>query len=175
MAIRNDDSVKIVLPSLDQFSSKEEIRAFLMVQWINECPETKYRYFVETYNDRLSLYLERPGRLNKGCDFVIYAENAYIWNNGNDRPPDHDFVLDDLRQKKTTLSSTEWKNFLLSVNQIYTIQPYSIIIPNINTLPKVGKSYELILKLIKWFFIEQDITYWFGQGRNMLYEAINTL
>jgi len=175
MAIRNDDSVKIELPSLEQFSTKEEIRAFLMMQWINECPETKYRYFVETYNDGLSLYLERPGRLNKGCDFVIYAENAYIWNNGNDRPPNHDFVFNDLRLKKTTLSPAEWEKVLLSINQIYNIQPYSKIRPNINTLPNVGESYELILKLIKWFFIEQDITYWFGQGRNMLYEAINEL
>jgi hypothetical protein len=175
MAIRNDDSVAIVLPSLDQFSTKEEIRAFLMMQWINEFPETKYRYFVETYNNNLSLYLERPGRLNKGCDFVIYAENAYIWNNGNDRPPDHNYVFDDLKLKKTSLSSAEWKTVLFSINQIYNTRPYSIIMPNVNTLPKIGKPYELIIKLIKWFFIEQDITYWFGQGRNMLYEAINTL
>ena len=175
MSIRADDSIKIVLPNVEQFSTREEIRAFLMTQWIKENPETKYRYFVETYNNELSIYLERPGRLNKGCDFVIYAENAYIWNNGNDRPPNHDFVLDDLKIKKNELSPVEWNNVLLSIKQIYNAQPYANIIPIISNLTQVGKPYELILKLIKWFFIEQDITYWFGQGRSMLYNAINRL
>jgi hypothetical protein len=175
MSIRNDDSVQVTLPSLDQFSTKEEIRAFLMMQWIKENPGTKYRYYVETYDNGLSIYLERPGRLNKGCDFVIYAEDACVWNNGNDRPPDHDFVLNDLRMKKATLSPNEWNNILHSVNQIFNVQPYSQIVSTVSTLPKVGKSHELILKLVKWFFIEQDITYWFGQGRGMLYNAINIL
>jgi hypothetical protein len=39
------------------------------------------------------IYLERPGRLNEGCDFVVYIENIYLWNNGNDRPPSHMFIL----------------------------------------------------------------------------------
>ena len=173
MSMRNNhDRLTVMLPSTDQFSTKEEIRASLMMQWISETPNTKYRYFVETYNDGLNIYLERPTRLNKGCDFVIYAENAYLWNNGNDRPPDHKFVIRDLKQKKNTLSPTEWDNVLLSIDQIYNTQPYAKIIPNIRTLPQVGQSYELILKLIKWFFIEQDITYWSGQGRGMLYEAL---
>ena len=38
-----------------------------------------------------------------------------------------------------------------------------------------GKSVELILKVIKWFFIEQDITYWNYSGRNMLMNGIREI
>ena len=42
--------------------------------------------------------------LNKGCDFVVYVEDLILWKNGNDRPPKHDDVLDDLHQKKAKTS-----------------------------------------------------------------------
>jgi hypothetical protein len=172
MAIMSDTSVGLELYNTEQFSSKEEIRAFLMTQWIAESSETKYRYFVDTYDNGLSIYLERPGRLNKGCDFVIYAENAYVWGNGNDRPPDHNFVLNDMMQKKTVLTSDQWSMFISAIELIYNAQPYDTTIQYTSSLPSIGRSYELTIKLIKWFFIEQDITYWFGEGRRMLYKAI---
>ena len=34
---------------------------------------------------------------------------------------------------------------------------------------------ETILKLIKWLFIEQDITYWNFSGRNMLYKGLKSI
>ena len=40
------------------------------------------------------------------------------------------------------------------------------------TLPTVGWDYEVLLKLLRWLFIEQDVTYWSGNGREMLYSAI---
>ena len=175
MAIRQDNSIAITLPSIEQFNNKTAIRDFLLRQWISENPQTKYRYFVETLNDGLRIYLERPGRLNKGCDFVIYAENSYQWNNGNDRPPDHGFILNDLTQKKNILSQQQWDNFLLAVTEIYNSNPFANTTQFIIGLPIVGHDYELLLKLIRWFFVEQDITYWSGQGREMFFEAINDL
>ncbi len=100
MAIRQDNSTAITLPSVEQFNNKTAIRDFLLRQWISESPQTKYRYFVEVLNSVQRIYLERPGRLNKGCDFVIYAENSYQWKNGNDRPPNHDLFLTTLPSRK---------------------------------------------------------------------------
>jgi hypothetical protein len=98
MAVRQDSS--ITLPSIEQFNNKKDIRGFLLQQWIAESPHAKYRYFVETLQTGTKIYLERPDRLNKGCDFVIFGENAYLWNNGNDRPPDHGFIINDFISKR---------------------------------------------------------------------------
>lgn len=175
MTIRIDNSIPINLPSIEQFNNKADIRDFLLKQWISESPQKKYRYFVESLSSGQRIYLERPGRLNKGCDFVIYVENCYMWNNGNDRPPDHGFIIKDLKSKKKVFKTQEWNFFLLAVNEIYNSNPYSNTIQYLNGLPIMGLNYELLLKLIRWFFIEQDITYWSGQGRDMFYNAINNL
>ena len=175
MAVRIDNSVIINLPSVEQFTEKSAIRDFLLRQWILESPQTKYRYFVEDFDNNSKIYLERPGRLNKGCDFIIYAENAYQWKNNNDRPPDHKFILHDLSKKKNLMASQEWVSFLHAVTEIYNSNPFENAVQFTNHLPVSGQSYELSLKLIRWFFIEQDITYWSGLGREMFYNAINRL
>ena len=35
-----------------------------------------------------------------------------------------------------------------------------------------GLPTDLILKVLKWLFIEQDITYWNRSGRDMFYNSI---
>ncbi len=173
--IRNDNSINVNLLLSMECNSKANIRAFLLSVWANENIHTKYRYFVEQLNDGSRIYLERPGRLNKGCDFVIYIENYYLWNNGNDKPPSHDFILNDLILKKSSFNILEWNNLLLAINMIFNCESYISTINLTNNLPIIGLNYELLLKLIRWFFIEQDLTYWSGEGRNMLWRAINNV
>lgn len=175
MSIRPDNSTNVTLPSIEQFKNKTEIRDFLLKQWISESPETKYRYFVETLSTGLRIYLERPGRLNKGCDFVIYVEQLHVWKNGNDRAPNHNFVFNDLKQKKNILTKKQWDSFLLAVAEIFDSNPFANTVKFLDELPITGHNYELLLKLIRWFFIEQDITYWSGEGRKMFFREINNL
>jgi hypothetical protein len=173
MAIRKDNSKSINLYSIENHTTRDAVRAFLLNQWAQENVGVKYRYFVELLSDNTHIYLERPGRLNKGCDFVIYAENKYLWKNGNDRPPDHNFVLNDLRTKKNLLNQNDWQRLLNAIGIIYNCGTYNLASQQIMLLPVTnGHSYELLLKLIRWFFNEQDVTYWSGQGRNMFYNAI---
>lgn len=175
MAIRADNSNPINLNSLDRFSNKTEIRSFLLNQWITEMPTSKYRYFVETISNGNRIYLERPGRLNKGCDFVIFIENQILFYNGNDKPPKHDFILEDLEYKKQNLSNEHYQNLILSITDIYNCLPVPIALNRLQQQPNVSESYELVLKLVKWFFIEQDITYWAKSGRQMLFDAIRSI
>ena len=175
MTIRHDQSISIVINNIDQINNKTTIRNFLLNQWITEAPNTKYRYFVETLANGNRIYLERPGRLNKGCDFVIYIENHIIHNNGNDKPPPHNFVLDDLTIKKQAFTANEWQLLIASITNILNCQPYTVAAQNLHNLPVVGESYEIILKTLRWLFIEQDITYWSGQGRQMLFNVIAAL
>lgn len=175
MAIRADDSNNLILNSLDQYSNKTEIRAFLLNQWISETPTSKYRYFVETLSNGNRIYLERPGRLNKGCDFVIFIENHILFNNGNDKPPKHNFVLEDLEYKKQNLSNEDYQNLFLSITDVFNCISVADALNRLQNQPNVGESYELVLKLVKWFFIEQDITYWAKSGRQMLFDAIRSI
>lgn len=176
MAVRQDKSLEISLLNIDNFRSSAEIRTYLLLTWSQEEPATKFRYFVETLSNGDRIYLERPGRLNKGCDFVIYIENLLLYKNGNDKPPKHDFIFDDLRQKKLQLRSNEWTSLIHSIEIIHRSGSFTNAITAISNLPNpTGHSYELLLKLIRWFFIEQDITYWSGEQRDMFYEGINNI
>lgn len=174
MAIRQDNSVSLNI-SIDNLNDKTSLRAFILNQWIFENSNSKYRYFVEVLSNGNRIYLERPGRLNKGCDFVIYIENHILFNNGNDKPPPHNFILDDLAAKKLIISQVEWTQLLQSIESIYNCEPFQTAITICNNLPNFGEPYELILKTLRWLFIEQDVTYWSGQGRNMLYNGILNL
>jgi len=176
MTIRNDESHAIEMFNIENFNNRTDIRTFLLDQMASENPQIKYRYFIERLKDNSRIYLERPGRLNKGCDFVIYIENHYLWQNGNDRPPDHDFVLNNLRLKHNLLNDNEWNSLNTAIGDIYNCQSYANANQHISELREVdGHSYELLLKLVRWFFIEQDITYWSGSGREMFFNAINEI
>jgi len=172
MVIRNDDSISIDLLNIEQFNRTEDIRKFLLSTWIQENPATKYRYFVEELSNGGRIYLERPGRLNKGCDFVIYIENRLCYKNENDMPPKHEYILNDVRAKKALLTPIQFEQFTKAMNVIYCCGRYSNAENYVTNLPLIGLDYEALLKLVRWFFIEQDVTYWASSGRKMFFDAI---
>lgn len=171
MAIRNDESIEINI-SVEQLRTREDIRKYLLELFIKEDCKTKLRYYVENIGNK-HIYIERPGQLNKGCDFVIYVEDLIKWKNGNDKPLKHDNLLDDLNRKKEVLSEEQFEVLKLAIKDIYELKPYSEAIERVISLPQSDWSYELILKLARWFFIEQDMTYWAKSGREMLFNGIN--
>lgn len=138
---------------------------FVINTWLKETLGTQYRYFVETLADGNRIYLLRPARLNKGCDFVIHAENRCVWKNGNDKPPSHKFLFEQLESIKQSSTASEWDDALSLITKVYHCEN---IFPN----AVVSPDLELCLQLVKWFFIEQDVTYWNHNGREMLYNAI---
>ena len=174
MTIRPDNSIPLNI-YVDNINNRVVLRTHILNQWIIENPNSKYRYFVETLANGNRIYLERPGRLNKGCDFVIFIENHITFNNGNDKPPRYDFITQDLTIKKQNLTHVEWNLLLQAIQSIYNCEPYHTAFAFCNNLPILGETYELVLKTLRWLFIEQDVTYWSGQGRNMLYTHIQNL
>ncbi|MGI6718344.1 MAG: hypothetical protein ACOX4D_04230 [Bacteroidales bacterium] len=173
MTIRNDNRKEIEFQSVDTITDRAELRKLMLCTFIKEDCKTKLRYFVETLSDGKRIYIERPAQLNKGCDFVIFVEDLLLFKNGNDKFPKHDDLLNDLQQKKQELSSTNYNLLIQAIYDIYNLKTFDKAFSNIANLPKVsGWSYELILKLSRWFFIEQDITYWAKSGREMLYNHI---
>ena len=171
MTIRKDDHINKKL-DVDYIRSREKLRKFLLVTYAKEDCHIKIRYFVEELKNGKKIYIERPTALNKGCDFVLYAEDVNIFKNGNDKPPSHNDVLQDLTPKKRRLTPVEYKKLQNAIKCIYEVKSYSEAEQHVNNLPQVGWNYELLLKLLRWLFIEQDITYWAGDGRKKLYSAI---
>lgn len=52
MTIRNDESKEIYLRSIDEFTSKKDVREYLLMTFIGEDCQTKLRYFVETIGEQ---------------------------------------------------------------------------------------------------------------------------
>ena len=154
------------LPSLE---TRAEARVFLMQKWGEEEEGCKYRYFVEKFDDGGRLYLERPGRLNKGCDFVVCLEGFFTFKNGNDRPPSHKDLFSDLQKKNARLTPEDWSALLDAIKAEHAFSPVS---PPVLRAESGELDAVRLVALCRWFFLEQDLTYWNGVGRNMLWEAI---
>lgn len=147
-------------------------RLFLAEDPGTETYRTEYIYYVEEDSaDGTKVYLVHPAFLNNGFDFTIHIENQVFVHSGKrtytDDIPAHDHIVNDLLAKKEENPSLfkQLKTLLDKVFQCSTIEDNEY-----KAYPfKLGLSVETLFKTIKWFFVEQDITYWNGKGRRMLY------
>lgn len=159
--------------------SRQEIREKVVYEFLKEEPGTgtgdlasKYIYYVEKLRGGNRIFLSRPAPLNKGFDFIIRVEGINF-NAGRGRVrtnPTHADIQQDLEHKKAENPKLYALLFRL-IQQIYAcrqiqLKDYS----NVNF--KAGYPTDLILFVIKWLFIEQDITYWNFSGRAMLMSKI---
>jgi len=130
---------------------------------------TKTIYCVENINQEV-IYLKRPAILNNGFDFEIHTKLAQFNGRIKSRPR-HEDIIDLLSFIKQT-DINLFTNIQLVIDEIYNcnetnINSFNLSINNI--------AITTILKLIKWLFIEQDVTYWHFSGRNMLYTRLKNV
>jgi hypothetical protein len=164
-------------PQEDLVSSRNELRKIVLNEFLTERPGTgrgekasRHKYVVEELKDGRKIYLLRPAWLKVGFDFEIWVER---WSNNEDKRPSHDDVLNDLRQKRKEKPQV-YKKLHEAMLRIYNCEEPDEIIENYKELRfESGLSVELILKVIKWFFIEQDIRFWNFSGRRMFKEALD--
>lgn len=129
---------------------------------------SKYYYIVKRI-DGFVVYLERPAHLNKGFDFTVNVKGIVFYNSAGkaSTKPSHQNIIDDLVAKKME-NPKLFGVFKKQIDNIYSCQP-----PIKDDFPfTTGIDSKILLECIKWFFIEQDITYWNYSGRAMLYKAI---
>lgn len=141
----------------------------------NQENTSKYKYIVENLSSGDRVYLTRPVPLNKGFDFIIHVEN-HIFKNGKDNPM-HDDIAESLRDKKQT-DKKAYNNLLQALEDVFNCKDPDDVYPKYkNYLVPIngGLSTELILKVVKWFFIEQDIRYWNWSGRHMFMNGIRSV
>jgi len=160
------------------FSSRKEWRKSLILEFLKEEAGTgkgelasRYRYYVEILKNGEKIYLNRPATLNYGMDFTVHLENTQFRLQGPARDmPSHSNIIDDLKQKQLE-NFCEYEKVKKILNKLYNCEfvneeEYS------NIYFAIGIEIEGILKIVKWLFLEQDVTYWNYSGRAMLYQSL---
>lgn len=141
---------------------------------------TKVIYCVEQVDDEI-IYLQRPAILNKGFDFTVNTKN-YSFLSPTERQPNRytktpshksiEILLNNLRQQSTN----DFEIVNDAIEQIYyCVDPANISLTNLANNSIGIIKIETILKVIKWLFIEQDITYWSFSGRAMLFNGLHNV
>jgi len=157
--------------------TRQSQRRELSERWLSEDPYTAYRYNVETCDDGKRVYLLRPTYLNKGFDFQVNLEG---FKSVTRKPrgqtiemPSHKDVVDDL-QRKLKAHPTLRNELLDAISKIYDCGEPDDALESHPSLRAVNEGLQIdkLLRIIKWLFIEQDLTYWLGTGRNMLMSGI---
>ena len=148
--------------------TREEIRKKVVEKFFKEKPgpaedETynRYEYLVEKTKQG-NVILIRPANLKLGFDFRIDVDKL-TFRKGT-HAPTHIDLFEDL--KKKYLKDREFCDrvikAIIDVNNM--VEPNEIL-KNFEE-KNIGYSVELLLKVSKWFAVEQDIRYWNGWGRN---------
>lgn len=130
-----------------------------------------YNYFVEKLEDNKNIILKRPGRLNKGFDFEVHVEGTNFGTKIHRSRPTHQDIINDLTAKKAE-NPTEFLRTWEIIEKVYKCLPFEDT-TLISLKFQHGYPIEMIIKTIKWLFIEQDMTYWNWSGRTMFYLALN--
>jgi hypothetical protein len=167
----NHSTIDFSLEARDRASARREV----VGRWLDEGPGTitdrnRYRYNVESLSDASRIYLTRPTRLNKGMDFVINCENYLHFKKGTDKPPRHLDVVAELVAIASAggEAAIELRSCIL---RVWNCEDPGLVLSSVVHL-QVDLRLERALKLLRWFFIEQDLTYWTESGRWMLRNAI---
>lgn len=170
---------EIVIDWLLKAADRKMQRRALAEKWLEEGTYTKYRYNVETCEDGTKVYLLRPTWLNKGFDFQVNVEG---FRSRTRKPrgatiemPSHKDVIYDL-QRKVKESPRLAEELFQAVCEVYDCAEPGEILHRHKRLRKfrAGLPIDKTLKIVKWLFIEQDLTYWLRTGRDMLMSAIET-
>lgn len=129
-----------------------------------------YRYEVEQLADGRSIFLKRPAVLNKGFDFEVYVSDTYFGSGRRTRRPSHRVIFEDLRlkQQENPIEFEKVKALIRRIHRCEEVRDDEIFGLNF----KSGFPIEMVLKIIKWLFIEQDVTYWNWSGRDAFFGGI---
>ena len=166
--------------SIRNYVTRQDLRRQVVSKFLDEEPgvgkgsdTSHYRYNVETLSDGRKIYLIRPAYLKKGFDFLISVEGM-IFQTKKDYPK-HADIFDDLRAKRNE-NPTMSRRFYEAIKEIYECKDPEDILPKYADIKfDTGYSLELVLKVLKWFFIEQDIRDWNYSGRRMFMKGVEEI
>jgi hypothetical protein len=168
------DATRILKLRADR--NRETLRSKVVNAFLEELPgnvrRIRYHYRVETLKDGRKVYLVRPTGVRKGpLDFKVEVDD---WESKGT----HNDIRADLLAKKRE-DPKRFKALMKAIRDVHACrEPDSILAAQKNLTFKTGWSVELLLKVLKWFFILEDVDYWNYNGRdelmNFLEDAVTT-
>lgn len=132
----------------------------------------KFRYPVENLSINKQLSIFRPAGLNKwNFDFKVEVLEEFGLGKGKHK----DIILDFQNKKRET--PQKFNMLLEAITALHNCSESDVDrllenYPDLQTSFRAGAKVDILLKVIKWMFIMEDIVYWNYQGRSMLYNAL---
>lgn len=155
---------------------RRSLRQGVAEKWLEEEPFTNYRYNVERCSNGSRIYLLRPTFLNKGFDFQVNVEGFRSVIRSAKGPtkemPSHADVIHDLKLKVSNCPDRIAAIFDAVAAVHDCMEPAAVLRENTGLDGQEGLPVDQLLLILKWLFIEQDLTYWAQRGRDMLMRAI---
>jgi hypothetical protein len=153
--------------------TRMEIKQSFAKLWLAEDPYMKYVYKVENCDDGTPIFLHRP-TYKHGLDFAVSVEGFRSILRKNKSPrPSHPDIIHDLKLKLRDYPKLE-EDLFAAICAIYDCAEPGEVLTKFPRLRRISRGLPIdrTLRIIKWLFIEQDVTYWLGTGRNMFMSAI---
>lgn len=161
----------IVNGSIKRFEIvKKVVNTFIDFEQDKKGKGVVFKYPVENVSTGDKLFIVRPGR-KKNFDFKVDVTADFGLKEGS-----HEQIALDLKDKKRQ-NPKSFEELVYAITEIYecresdadfVLQRY----PNLQLAFNTGARVEILLKVIKWLFIMEDIFYWDYEGRGMLYNAL---
>lgn len=146
------------------------VDAFIKEEYKAKGKGVEFRYPVENLPNNSRLYIVRPGH-KKNFDFKVEVIEEMGLLEGK-----HKQIALDLREKGQE-NQQEFENLLQAIEKVYQCSENDVdhLLKYYQSLKKAfrtGAEAEVILKIVKWLFIMEDIVYWDNEGRAFLYNFL---
>ncbi len=155
------------------------VNTFINTEYEQRGRGVKFWYPVEQLPSSLQqliedarLFIFRPGGLQKwNFDFKVNVTPELGLGKGT-----HNEIAADLRKKKQE-NPQEFDNLLEVIKEIYSGSENDVDqvlkkYPNLQVSFQNGAQVGILLKVLKWMFIMEDIVYWNYDGRAKLYNFL---
>lgn len=153
------------------------VNIFIQTEYEQRGKGVKFWYPVEKLPSNLQLsdnrlFIFRPGGLQKwNFDFKVNVIPEFGLEKGK-----HADIAADLSSKKQK-HPRKFVKLLDAIEKIYSgsesdVDRVLAEYPNLQASFKTGAQVEILLKILKWMFIMEDIVYWNYDGRAKLYNFL---
>lgn len=160
-------SIEIKGPLARHKIVQKVVNAFIKTECRKKGKGVVFRYPVECLPNGQLLYIVRPGH-KKNFDFKVEVITNYGLGNGS-----HEEIALNLRRSNLE-NPRKSKKLWEAITKVYHCKEndVDIILKKRGGLKrpfKNGVKPELLLKVMKWLFIMEDIVYWDNEGRTFLF------
>ncbi len=148
---------------------KKVVNIFIETEYRKKGKGVIFRYPVENIQDE-QLFIVRPGH-KKNFDFKVEVDKSFRLGEGS-----HIEIAQDLRDKEKE-NKQKLENLLNAITEIYNCSENDVDkvlakYPGLDRSFQTGAKVEVILKVIKWLFVMEDIVYWDNEGRAFLFNFL---